>query len=315
MKQIILHGHVLFIQTRSIYHTYDKGRMCRMTKYMDYMISSHPIRIFNCIVDSSKQKIKSLTVINAGHLPGRTMQRKEIIFTTWAFVVITEGKGYYQVNGGVRQKVEGGNWFCLFPDVVYNYGPDDDGYWNEYYFTVKGDRLVEWQENWLSSSSLVHKVTSDDALINKMEMMFMLIDSGIPSNLDRAAMSLELFVYELVIAEEGNGHGTPGTFVLNIIDDLSKSLYLPLVAHEMANRHHISVSTLRRIVHEYSGYPLNEFIHRLKAAEARGILLNTEMTVKEIGESLGYKDTFYFSRVFKRITGVSPRSYRNRIGQ
>ncbi|AOZ92148.1 AraC family transcriptional regulator [Paenibacillus crassostreae] len=286
-----------------------------MTKYMDYMISSRPIRTFNCVVDSSKQKIKSLTVINAGHLPGRTLQRQEAIFSAWAFVVITEGSGYYQVNGGVRQKVEAGNWFCLFPNAVYNYGPDDDGYWDEYYFAVEGDRVDEWQENWLSSPSLVHKVTIDDALLHKMEMMFMLIDSGIPSNLDRVAMSLEPFVYELVTAGEGNGQGTPRTFVLNVIEDLSRKLYLPLDPNEIANRHHISVSTLRRIVHEYSGYPLNEFIHRLKAAEARDILLNTELTVKEIGESLGYKDTFYFSRVFKRITGVSPTSYRNRIGQ
>lgn len=286
-----------------------------MTKYMDYMISSRPIRTFDCIVDSSKRKIQSLTMLNAGHLPGRTMQRKEAVFSKWAFVVITEGKGYYQVNGGVRQKVEAGNWFCLFPDTVYNYGPEDDGYWDEYYFTVEGTRVLEWIDNWLVSPVQVHKIAVDDALIHRMEMMFMMIDSGVPINLDRAGMMLESFVYELAVVANDEEQGKPGRFVLKLIEDLSKSIYTPLEPEEMAGKHHISVSTLRRIVHDYSGYPLNEFLHRLKAAEARNILLNTEMTVKEIGESLGYKDTFYFSRVFKRITGVSPRSYRNRIGQ
>ena len=92
-------------------------------------------------------------------------------------------------------------------------------------------------------------------------------------------------------------------------------IYRDLRHEELAARHHISMSTLRRIVHEYSGYPLNEFIHRLKVAEAKNVLMNTEKSVKEIGESLGYQDTFYFSRVFKRITGCSPRSYRREGGQ
>lgn len=286
-----------------------------MTKYMDYMISSRPIRIFNSIVDSSKLKVKSLTVINGGHLPGRTMQRKDANFMNWAFVVITDGGGYYQVDGGPLQKVEAGNWFCLFPGAVFNYGPNDGGYWDEYYFTVEGDRVVEWVENWLGSPSLIHKATIDDALLHKMEMMFMLIDSGMPSNLDRASMMLESFLYELAAGSDGKDEGGPRTFVLKVIEDISQSLYVPFEPEEMASRHHISLSTLRRIIHDYSGYPLNEFLHRLKAAEARNILLNTEMTVKEIGELLGYKDTFYFSRVFKKITGVSPKSYRNSGGQ
>lgn len=286
-----------------------------MTKYMDYMISSRPIRIFNSIVDSSKLRIKSLTMINAGHLPGRTLQREDSIFNNWAFVVITEGGGYYQVNDGVRQRVEAGSWFCLFPGAVFNYGPDDNGYWDEYYFTVEGERVFEWTENWLPTPSLVHKTTVDDALLHKMEMMFMMIDSGVPSNLDRMSMMLESFLYELVVRADSKAEGGPKTFVLKVIEDISQSLYLSHDPEEIANKHHISLSTLRRMVHDYSGYPLNEFIHRLKTAEARNILLNTEMTVKEIGELLGYKDTFYFSRVFKKITGVSPRSYRNRGGQ
>ncbi|HEY2494182.1 MAG TPA: AraC family transcriptional regulator [Paenibacillus sp.] len=286
-----------------------------MTKYMDYMISSHPIRIFDPMVDPSKYKMKSLRITNAGHLPGRTLQRSDANFNDWAFVLITGGSGYYQVNGGARQEIEAGSWFCLFPEALFNYGPHAGGFWDEYYFTVQGNRVTEWLQNWLMDPSLIKNAVVDDSLLHKMEIMFMLIDSGIPSNLDRASMLLESFIYELVAGADESESGNRGGFVLKVIEDISRSLYLPQDTKEMASRYHISVSTLRRIVHEYTGYPLNEFLHRLKAAEARNILLNTEMTVKEIGEALGYKDMFYFSRVFKRITGVSPRRYRNRGGQ
>lgn len=286
-----------------------------MTKYMDYMISSHPIRIFNPRMDSSKQKIKSLAVVNAGHLPGRTMQRMDAKFHDWAFVMITGGSGYYQVDGGEIQRVEAGSWFCLFPGASFNYGPYSEGYWDEYYFTVVGYRVEEWVRHWLMNPELIKSAAFDDSLFHRMEMMFMLIDSGVPSNMDRAALMLESFLYDLVSQSDRTEMNNRESFVLKVIDDLSKSMDKNYEPAEMASRHHISVSTLRRIVHEYTGYPLNEFLHRLKVAEAKNILLNTELTVKEVGEALGYKDSFYFSRVFKRITGMSPRTYRDRVGQ
>ncbi|CAM4364534.1 AraC family transcriptional regulator [Paenibacillus macerans] len=286
-----------------------------MTKYLDYMISPHPIRVFNPVVDASKRKIRSLTVVNAGHLPGRTMRRVQAKFSYWAFVVITGGGGYYQVDGGEKQEVPAGSWFCLFPGAEFNYGPHADGYWDEYYFTVEGERVGEWLGSWLQHPAQVQKAAIDDSAVNRMEMMFMLLESGVPSNLDRASLLLEAFLYELVAQADQAETGNRGRFVLKVIEDISGSLYARREPEELAARHHISVSTLRRIVHEYTGYPLNEFIHRLKVAEAKNILLNTEMSIKEIGEALGYRDMFYFSRVFKRITGHSPSGYRNRGGQ
>ncbi|MNI06603.1 HTH-type transcriptional activator Btr [compost metagenome] len=97
------------------------------------------------------------------------------------------------------------------------------------------------------------------------------------------------------------------------MDDISHSLYQPMMTEQIAKRHHISHSTLRRIVSEYTGYPLNEYIHRLKMAEAKKILLNTEVTVKEISDALGYKDVFYFSRLFKKYVGVAPIIYRKNM--
>ena len=50
--------------------------------------------------------------------------------------------------------------------------------------------------------------------------------------------------------------------------------------------------------------------HRLKMA--RSLLHNTPQSVKEIAAALGFPDQYYFSRIFKRHTGVSPRNYRIR---
>ncbi|RXZ83561.1 AraC family transcriptional regulator [Paenibacillaceae bacterium] len=280
----------------------------------DRAISIHTIRLFGAKVDKSKLRISSLQLLNAGHIPGRIMQRVDAVFERWAFVYITEGRGYYQAGEGPRQQVEAGSLFCLYPGTVFQYGPHDDDYWDEYYFTVDGDRIQEWLDNWSIKQDGVMKVGCDESKLHKMEMIFRLMETGEALNLDRAALLLENFLFELTLKAEQKGMTTRSTLINRIVDDLTSMVYEPLEAAALALRHHISVSTLRRMVLEHSGYPLHEFIHRLKTAEAKKLLLNTDHTVKEIGERLAYKDVFYFSRLFKKHVGVSPKTFRDTIG-
>ena len=51
---------------------------------------------------------------------------------------------------------------------------------------------------------------------------------------------------------------------------------------------------------------LNEF----RVKQAKKMLVHTNLTVKEVGISCGYRDTSYFIRVFKRFTGTTPSDYR-----
>ena len=48
-------------------------------------------------------------------------------------------------------------------------------------------------------------------------------------------------------------------------------------------------------------------------SEAKKILAQSRQRVKQIAWDLGYEDQYYFSRMFKRQSGLSPRAYRNRI--
>lgn len=55
--------------------------------------------------------------------------------------------------------------------------------------------------------------------------------------------------------------------------------------------------------------PINYFIH-LKIERACHLLDISTKPIKEISYDLGYLDTYYFSRIFKKIMGISPKQYR-----
>ncbi|NOU76494.1 helix-turn-helix domain-containing protein [Paenibacillus sp. LMG 31458] len=285
-----------------------------MPRFMDYMISPYPLRIISLPIDSSKLKLQSLIILAVGHLPGRISFRAHAKFTKWAIVYIAGGKGSYQVDDGAVQHIESGSLFFLRPGAVYNYGPDADGYWDEYYFTFEGSRIAEWLSSWLTHVDLAKQVGHEDAAQhNRIERIFILMESGIPDNIDRAALLLESLLFEFILKDQVPAETTKTQQLIDLMADLGDSLFQPFDAAVIAKRHHISLSTLRRIVSEYTGYPLGAYIHRLKMAAAKNILLNSDDTVKEIADSLGYKDVFYFSRLFKKYVGVSPLIYRNNM--
>ena len=59
-----------------------------------------------------------------------------------------------------------------------------------------------------------------------------------------------------------------------------------------------------------TGSPPIDFLRRERINHARRRLLQSDDSVAQVAEQVGYADPFYFSRDFKRYTGVSPKLYR-----
>ena len=85
-------------------------------------------------------------------------------------------------------------------------------------------------------------------------------------------------------------------------------------ASEYATLLRISPSALARLVKKHLNKTPTELITERILLEAKRELYMTTKTIKEVAWDLGYKDEYYFSRVFKSNTGVSPQKYRNTVG-
>lgn len=81
-----------------------------------------------------------------------------------------------------------------------------------------------------------------------------------------------------------------------------------------ADKMNTSVRNLNAICTQVFGKPVSEIIETRKLTEARKLLLNTDKTIAEIGSEVGYDEKSYFSRVFKRVTGLTPSEYRANMG-
>jgi len=87
----------------------------------------------------------------------------------------------------------------------------------------------------------------------------------------------------------------------------------PLRLGDVAAAVGYSPDYLGHLFSRYLGSSFSDYLHELRISAAKGLLEKPDMTVSQIGESLGYTDPTNFSHAFTRATGVSPRAYRRRL--
>ncbi len=79
-----------------------------------------------------------------------------------------------------------------------------------------------------------------------------------------------------------------------------------LAGHANLSKYHFSNKYKALTGHS----PIQYFLH-LKMERACYLLDVSGISVKDVSRTLGYEDSYYFSRLFKKIIGVAPRQYRN----
>ena len=59
----------------------------------------------------------------------------------------------------------------------------------------------------------------------------------------------------------------------------------------------------------YYGLTPMDYLVKTRIDESKFLLANSSLKIKEVANEVGYEDSLYFSKVFKKITGVSPKEY------
>lgn len=83
----------------------------------------------------------------------------------------------------------------------------------------------------------------------------------------------------------------------------------PFQLASLAEECEVSAGHLSRLFNEFLGTTFNDFLNRVRLDAADTLLRENRLTIKEIAYATGYHDPNYFSRIFKRFRGVSPREF------
>lgn len=106
-----------------------------------------------------------------------------------------------------------------------------------------------------------------------------------------------------------NTHGTksPLSKSINFINEnYNTQIYIP----DLAALENLSLSRYNVVFRQTTGMSPGDYIKQLRLNAACELLLSTEMPINLVGESVGYDNQCFFSKIFKKTIGVTPTEYR-----
>lgn len=88
----------------------------------------------------------------------------------------------------------------------------------------------------------------------------------------------------------------------------------PLTVQAIAEHVFVTPEWLSTLFKKSHDCTVLDYITRLRMEKAKELLKDVGLKIYQIGGMVGYKDAVYFSRLFRRLTGTTPKEYRNQWG-
>lgn len=82
---------------------------------------------------------------------------------------------------------------------------------------------------------------------------------------------------------------------------------------DVAEHTYVSQWHLSKLLNRHTGQSFSELLNTIRIDEAKKLLVDPSLRIGDIAELVGFLDMAHFSRVFKKITGISANEYRNQL--
>lgn len=117
------------------------------------------------------------------------------------------------------------------------------------------------------------------------------------------------------LGPEGAGLTSRSTrLVHNLLAYLQENYARDITGAALTARFECSYDHMNRLFKKTTGSTITAFLNRLRISKAQQLLADGSCRLADVAERCGFHDIYYFSKVFKKIVGISPGAYARRDG-
>lgn len=254
------------------------------------------------------QKLRDPVVVPYGVT--RTLQHHEMLF-------VCEGNGHI-VIGKDRHLIKKGMLFYIPPGVQLIIEPRAQN--PEHFVTVhfSGSRMIlDSDGKWKYQEDIrtLHQPSAQEIMdyIPVEELFEKLLDTwndkGPGYEFAAGTYLRQLLILISQNNKKQNENHAISLKIDRIIKYMRQNINRKVTLEELSREAQLSTFYLSRSFKDTTGYPIIAYFNKMKIDKAKELLIEGNKKVREVAYELGYTNEFYFSRIFKRIEGLSPSEF------
>ncbi|MED4224492.1 AraC family transcriptional regulator [Neobacillus cucumis] len=254
--------------------------------------------------------ISILSVYFDNGIPQWSTHTEKIAYNV--LVLVVSGRVNYSINGKQITAEKGD--FLFIPETTVRSGENHESGVHQKYTVIFNLRKDETDSNSFPINSNFYKFKTRNFEYVKQRFERLFIDA-------RGDKKYRSFICNGIL-QELLGMFARELALENYSIPASKIKYARIIEHYLVEnyRKSIEIEHLAKLISRSPSYTISifkevvgtspiKYTHQLRIMEACNLLLNTDMTIVEISDYLGYYDPPYFSRMFKKFTSKSPKEF------
>lgn len=231
------------------------------------------------------------------------------------FIFCSEGEGWIETGSNPTLTLTPNHLAVIPAGTPHRYGAYAHAPWSIYWFHLQGGHAAEFIRMYGMNTGPVHLPTfAQSEFRDIFDKCYVLLSDktySLPIH-TYVSQSIRQLISSIGISAGGTAKDKKReqyleTSIRYMTDRLEESIRLP----ELAKHAGLSKQHLILLFNEETGVPPIEYFLRLKIQKSAQMLSLTGLSIKEVAASIGISDPYYFSRLFKKMTGSSPTAYRS----
>lgn len=236
------------------------------------------------------------------------------ILNGYYLIFISKGQGIFESEFTKPITVTAGTCFFLYPGVWHRYKPNPNLGWEEYWIGFNGSFANQLMKKDFFNMNLPFiKVGFCSKLLDLFHKLIDTIQAastGYHQVIAGITLQILAEVYSISLHKEEDK--TPVRILIDkakflLLESLEKHVDLERMAKDLP----MGYSTFRKAFKKITGEPPNQFLLHLRLNRARYLLDTTNLSINEVAYQTGFDSIYYFSKLFKKRIGKSPKFYRN----
>lgn len=242
-------------------------------------------------------------------------RKREEPINQYIYMYCVEGEGWIEIDNQ-KHTISTNQYFIIPAGTPHTYGSDENNPWTLYWIHFKGKLASVFatdKDHPIEIKPGIHSRISDR--IELFEEIFRTLEMGYSrENLLYASTVFHHYLGTLHYIQQYrsavNSQNEETDIVTAAIHYMRENLEKKLSLKEISTHTGYSSTYFSVLFSKRTGYSPLAYFNQLKIQQACKLLDFTDMKIKQICHKIGIEDTYYFSRLFNKIMGMSPREYK-----